>query len=52
MSVVRPRGNLWDDRYLQIGGANSGTRGFAITIGLGRDGRVAAAILNSIHLHT
>jgi len=51
MSVLAPSGNLLDDRYLQVGGAN-GTRGFGITIGLGRDGRVAAAILNSIHLHT
>ena len=39
-----------DDCYVQVGGAD-GTRGFGITIGLGRDGRVAATILNSIHLH-
>jgi hypothetical protein len=50
MSVVAPSANPRDDRYLQVGGAD-GTRGFGITIGLGRDGRVAAAILNSIRLH-
>jgi hypothetical protein len=49
MSVAAPSGNPWDNGYLQVGGAN-GTRGFGITIGLGRDGRVAAAILNSIRL--
>jgi hypothetical protein len=50
MSVVAPSGNPRDDHYVQVGGAD-GTRGFGVTIGLGRDGRVAAAILNSIHLH-
>jgi hypothetical protein len=49
MSVDAPSGNPWDDRYLQVSGAN-GTHGFSITIGFGRDGRIAAAILKSIHL--
>ncbi len=48
--VAAPSGSPWDDRYLEVGGAN-GTRGFGITIGLGRDGRVAAAILTSIYQH-
>jgi hypothetical protein len=49
VNVIAPSGNPWDDRYLQVGGAD-GTHGFSITIGLGRDGRVAATILNSLHL--